>query len=57
MDAAEAYAAGDTDGITAARREVLAVASAPKPPGREDHVARLGEPPNLHLNPRSKDGH
>jgi hypothetical protein len=57
LAAAEQYATY-AGGITAERRAVLAAAP-PKPGGTkyDDHRARLGLPPNLHLNPRSKDGH
>ena len=59
LTAADGYATGDSDGVTAMRRDVLHEAAAPKPGGGkyDDHRARLGEPGNLHLNPRSKDGH
>jgi hypothetical protein len=57
LAAAEQYATY-AGGITAERRAVLAEPP-PKPGGAkyDDHRARLGLPPNPHLNPRSKDGH
>jgi hypothetical protein len=58
--AATAYATGDDPELCELRRQVLHDAAAPrpaKPPKYADVHARVGDPTNLHLNPRHADGH